>query len=332
MKTELPLSDPPVNGYHFYGFPLAVAGTVDRARDWILSNYVHLAYDLDPTTTVPFCFYLYDYAISPWLDVVRANRRWLADQGADPVEYCRAAVHAGHYVYLNLDDFHVPSRPGHRVRHGSHDLLLCGVDDAARTFSTYGFDKADVMRRSTIGFAEFRDAYRSLDTIPNDCSQVYLYRVVPDADYDFNLRLVRESLGEYLDGTNVSVRFDMFRPAWERAYGVDVYPPLQRYLTEWVEGRAEYDIRILHILWEHKKLMARRVERMAELLGGAFTALAEDVRVVEKQAFRLRNKMFFREVGGRPSEFGHAEIAELDGLRKAEERALAETMRQLRDA
>ncbi|MER5736800.1 MULTISPECIES: hypothetical protein [unclassified Streptomyces] len=331
MKKELPLSDPLANGYHFYGFPLAIAGTVDRARDWILSNYVHLAYDLDPATPVPFCFYLYDYAISPWLDVVRANRRWLADLDADPVEYCRTAVHAGHYVYLNLDDFHVPSRPLYGVRHSSHDLLLCGVDDAARTFSTYGYDKADVLRRSTIGFEEFRAAYRGLDALPEDCTQVYLYRVVPDAAYDFNLRVVRESLEEYLDGTNVSLRFEMLRPAWERAYGVDVYPPLQRYLTEWVEGRADYDIRNLHILWEHKKLMTLRVERMAQLLGGPFTALAEDARALEKHAFRLRNKMFFREAAGRPAEFGHAEIAELDGLRKAEERALREAVRQLRN-
>jgi hypothetical protein len=331
MKKELPLSDPPAGGYHFYGFPLAIAGTVDRAHDWILSNYIHLAYDFDPTTSVPFCFYLYDYAISPWLEVVRDNRRWLADLGADPVEYCRAAVGAGHYVYLNLDDFFVPSRPGHGVRNGSHDLLLCGVDDEARTFSTFGYTKADVMQRSVITFDEFRDAYRSLDTIPNDCTQVYLYRVVQDAHYDFNFGLVRDSLEEYLDGANVSVRFDMFRTPWERAYGADVYPPLRRYLTEYAEGKADYDIRNLHILWEHKKLMTLRMERMSRLRGGELSGLVEDVRSVEKQAFRLRNKMFFREAANRPSEFGAAEIAELDRIRDMEERALERAVRLLRN-
>lgn len=330
-KRELPVVDPVAGGYHFYAFPLAIMGTVERSRDWILSNYIHLAFDRNlESPTVPFCFYLYDYAISPWLRVIRNDRSWLAVQDTDPVRFCRDAVHAGYYVYLNLDDYHVPSRPSHGVAHGSHDLLICGVDDEARTFSTFGYTKEDVMRRSVLGFGQLDDAYRSLDVIPNDCPQVYLYRLNEDAAYDFNARLVRQSFEEYLDAANVSTHFDMFQAAWDRAYGIACYPPLQDYLTRYIEGDDEYDIRYLHILWEHKRLMRLRVERMAELFGPAFAPLAEDSRAIEKQAFALRNKMFFREAAGRASEFGAEEVKGLGRMRAAEERLLERAVEQLK--
>ncbi|MGC5542971.1 hypothetical protein ACPYPE_20105 [Streptomyces griseus] len=329
MRTQLPVSEPLAGGYHFYAFPLAIAGTVGRAKDWILSNYIHLAHDATPGTSVPFCFYLYDYAISPWLDVIRNTRAWLGESGADPVAFCRAAVHAGYYVYLNLDDYFIPSRPGHQVRHGSHDLLICGADDDRSLFTSFGYTKDDVMRRSDLTFEEFGQGYRSLDALPNDCPQVYLYRPRPDAEYPFNFRLVRRSFEDYLDGANVSEQFDMFREPWDRSYGIDCYPPLQRYLTDYAEGNTEGDIRYLHILWEHKRLMTLRTERMAELLDGDFTALADEARGLEKQALRLRNKMFFREATGRASEFGGAEIEQLDHMRSTEQRLLEKAVARL---
>ncbi|WP_405392309.1 hypothetical protein OG596_33495 [Streptomyces sp. NBC_01102] len=332
MRTQLPVSEPLAGGYHFYAFPLAIMGTDERAKDWILSNYIHLAHDPDPETSVPFCFYLYDYAISPWLDVVRNTRDWLRAMGTDPVEFCRAAVHAGYYVYLNLDDYFIPSRPGHQVRHGSHDLLICGADDERSVFTSFGYTKNDVMRRAELTFDELRQGYLSLDTVPNDCPQVYLYRPDKDADYTFNFSLVRRSFEDYLDAANVSEQFDMFRVPWERSYGIACYPPLQRYLTDYTEGNTEGDIRYLHILWEHKRLMTLRTERMAELLGGDFAVLADEARGLEKQAFRLRNKMFFREAAGRASEFGGAEIEQLDHMRSTEQRLLEQAVARLRAA
>ncbi|MBV1850525.1 hypothetical protein [Catellatospora tritici] len=328
---ELPLADPIAFGYHFYAFPLAVMGTDDRSRDWILSNYIHLAYDESPGSPVPFCFCLYDYAISPWLEVVRANRDWINGTGVDPVRFCRDAIDAGYYVYLNLDDYYVPSRPGYGVRNGSHDILLCGLDDAARTFSTFGFTKEDVIRRSTIGFEQLRLAYRSLDVVPNWCPQVYLYRVRQDASYDFNFRLVRRSFEDYLNGANVSIPFEMFQPAWTRRYGIDSYAPLQEYLADYVAGKAEYSIHFLHVLWEHKRLMRQRLDRMAELLGDDLAELATEGRSLEKQAFQLRNRMLFREMSGKASEFGPAQVEQLSRMRDVEQRVLEQAVELLRD-
>jgi hypothetical protein len=328
---ELPLVDPIAFGFHFYAFPLAIIGTEARSRDWILSNYIHLAYNEAPDSPIAFCFYFYDYAISPWLEVVRADRSWLGSTGVNPVKFCRDAVDAGYYVYLNLDDYYVPSRPGFGVRSGSHDILLCGLNDEEQTFSTFAFTKEDVIRRSTISFEQLKLGYHSLDVVTNHCHQVYLYQLKPDTSYDFNFRLVRQSFEDYLNGANVSIPFEMFQAAWTRRYGIDCYRPLQRYLADYVDGKDDYNIHSLHVLWEHKRLMRLRLERMAELLGDDLAPLVSDCKAMEKLAFTLRNRMLFREMSGKAAELGHAHVEQLGQMQETERRVLEQAVHRLRE-
>jgi len=293
LKIELPLGEPLASGYQFYAFPLSILATVEDSLDWILTNYIHVVYDKRlQKAPVPFSFYLFDYTQSPWLQAVKTDRFWVAASSHEIVDLCRESLAAGYYPYLNLNEFHVPDHFLFGQRDQTHDILICGFDDVAETFTVYGYTASGSLGRTVIDYQGFREGYRSLDHVPNDCYQVYFYRVDRAAHFPIDVRVVRESLEEYLAGVNASTRFAMLRPEWDRFFGVDCYDPLTGYLDAYLSGDETYDIRHFHVLWEHKRLMTMRLKRIAEVTrSGSMATLAADFCGVEREALMLRDGM-----------------------------------------
>lgn len=335
MKVELPLGDALAYGYQFYAFPLSILAAVDGSMDWILANYIHLAYDPAEGTPIPFCFYLFDYAQSPWLETVKTDRFWVAASSLDIVKICRTSMEAGYYPYLNLNEFHVPGRAAHTKDDRSHDMLLCGFDDAADTFTIYGYSYGNArLGRVVVDRARFRESYESLDRIPNTCHQVYFYRVARDVNFRLDIADVRESIEDYLAGNNASARFAMLKEPMDRIYGIACYGPLQGYLDAYLAGQEAYDARHFHVLWEHKRLMSMRISRLGEITrSGRLSTLADEFRLIERDAMALRDGMMRHEFArtGR-STFPLNAPGRLVGMRDRESEILEEVVAKLRKA
>lgn len=295
MRVELPLGEALANGYQFYGFPLSIIAMVDEASDWILTNFVDLAYDPREESPVRFCFYLFDYAQSPWLETMKLDRFWIAATSSDIVKICRDAMAAGYYPYLNLNEFYVPDRKAYGKHDHSHDVLLCGFDDEEDTFTIYGYSGSR-LGRTTISSDDFRASYESLDRFNNTCHQVLFYRPTHAARFGMDVTLVRESIEGYLAGINPSTRFAGLSAPINRIYGAACYEPLQQYLDAFLAGREPYDTRHFHVLWEHKKLMALRLCRLAKVTENqSIAALAQDFVPLVREALMLRDGMMRHE-------------------------------------
>ncbi|WP_017570223.1 hypothetical protein [Nocardiopsis halotolerans] len=332
MRISLPIEVPLASGYQFYAFPLAILATVEDATDWVLSNHIHVVYDpRKQRAPVPFAFYFFDYSRSPWLETVKTDRFWMAATGQDAVSVCRDAIAAGYYPYLNLNEFRVPGRDATGKRDQSHDVLLCGFDDGAGVFELLGYSDTGTLDRSHIGYRDFAAGYADLDAIPNGCHQVFFYRVSRDCDYTMNPSLVGEALEEYLRGDNASLRFGSLQTPWNRVYGIRSYDLLSEYVTDYVSGAERYDIRNLHVLWEHKHLMTLRLERLTELTGkDCLSGLATTFREVEADALALRNGMLKYELSGRSSRFADTWKARLERVRERETEILRSAVEALR--
>lgn len=296
MKVELPLGDALAYGYQFYAFPLSILATADEPSDWILANFIHVAYDPSEGTPVRFCFYIFDYSQSPWLETVKTDRFWIAASSLDIVKICRTSMEAGYYPYLNLNEFHVPGRGAYGKHDQTHDMLLCGFDDAAETFTVYGYTTNGRLSRVEMARTRFRESYESLERIPNTCHQVFFYRAARDAHFQLDVADVRESIEDYLAGSNASARFAMAKEPMDRIYGMACYEPLQGYLDAYLSGQEPYDARHFHVLWEHKRLMAMRIARLAEITeSDRLSKLADESLLVERDAMALRDGMMRHE-------------------------------------
>ena len=330
MRKILPFVKPSARAYQFFAFPLAIMETEPRTQDWVLSNFIQLEYDKYGQDPVPFCFYLYDHAANPWLEVIRTTREWSRINGADAVELARNAVAANFYAHVVVDEFYIPRRLAYGRTHLPHDLLIHGVDDGAGLLHILGFDEQMEFGTSTVTIEEFRQAYGAFDIFCLDYgsgasgalhltpASVFFYRLCPTGRYALNLSLIERTLREYLGSVNSSQHFEMLEEPWDRAYGVACYDHLAEYLNEYLAGARPYDIRHLHLLFEHKRLMTRRVGRLMEFLGRDLTGLVDAAARVEAAARGLRNGMIMHGLRGGSSNFSRTGAAALVRLRDEE--------------
>lgn len=330
MRVELPLGEALANGYQFYGFPLAILALAEETSDWILTNYIDLAYDPTDASAVRFCFYLFDYAQSPWLETVRVDRFWIAASSRDIVDVCRDSMAAGYYPYLNINEFYVEGRKAHGKHDQSHDVLLCGFDDEADTFTVYGYADGR-LGRTAIDRSTFRASYQSLDHIPNTCYQVLFYRAARGVRFAMDVAVVRDSIEGYLSAANPSTRYASLSAPMNRRYGTACYEPLERYLDAYLAGREPYDTRDFHVLWEHKRLMGLRLSRLAQITGNeTIAALAEDFRPLERDALMLRDGMMRHEFARTAtSRYALSAPARLTGIRDRESEILEKVLGEL---
>ena len=328
VARTLPVAMPLAYGYQFYAYPLAIQATQARTAEWVLSNFIQVAYDhRGQDSEVPFCFYLYDHAHSPWLDVIRATRSWYAR--ADLGQVIRDALADGWYAYLVVDEYHVPEREPYQVRHRPHDILVHGFADVPGsgdgTFDVLGYDQHLKFRSCRIPQAALLAGHHALDERGVPDTPVLFYRLRAEADHELDAGLVAQTIGEYLDGADTSRHFRMLRNPWDRAYGVATYPLLAGYLKGYAAGELGYDIRHLQVLWEHKRMATARTR----LLAGRYPELAglvEPAERIERMALSLRNAMVRDGLRAGRSTFGDTAAALLDAVQEAEGKHLHEVL------
>lgn len=335
--VRLPVGDPVALGFQFYAFPLAIQATDERTSDWILSNYIQLEYDERGwNTDVPLSFYLYDYALSPWLEVVRGTRTWYA--GADINEVVRNGLVNGYYAYLIVDEYYIPNRRFFGVGNQEHDILVHGVDDRSGTFNVLGFDEKLRFRSTDVSQSDFKKSYDALDGASFGNAPIIFYRLrtepdfgYPPISYDFNLGLVRRTLHEYLNSVDTSRHFEMLRAPRPCRYGMDVYQPLEEFIRAYAKREVPYDIRHLHVLWEHKRLMSARINRLADFIS-PISSLQDQAKEVEVAAQVLRNSMMRDHLQNGRRGYLDSSLELLHRVKETEAVLLSEVVRRIDDA
>ncbi|WP_205473007.1 hypothetical protein [Nocardioides sp. SYSU D00038] len=233
--------------------------TDPRSEPWLLSNYIQLRYDIAPRARVPMAFYVHDYTASPWLDTLRLTQDWLGLSGQGFVDFARDQVARNYYLHLSLDEYFIPNRPFSQTRHYTHDVLICGFDDSDRTFKLIGYDADRRYSRTEAPYDSVADAWESHIGMDNDNPDVILHRLKSDASYPLDLNLIERTIEEYATGQDTSVHFAAEEPPRRLVYGIDTYDRIIDNLLQAREGERPIDPRSLHVLWEHKRLMVRRV-------------------------------------------------------------------------
>jgi len=321
-SVSLPVSKPLAYAYQFYAFPLAILATDRRTDAWTLSNFIQLCYDRrEQASPVPFCFFLYDYAICPWLEVIRFTREWIHVAKADLIQLLSDGLSAGFYCYLNVDEYYVPHRRSFGQWHASHDILVHGVDPQNGTVEVLGYDDKYIFRSVRVPVDALAQAYESCDEQLDDIPRIYFYRLLTDARYELNVPLIETTLREYLEGANTSTHFAMMQESWDRAYGMEAYVYLHKFLAEYFEG-GPYDIRHFQVLWEHKRLMTARIEALGKVLESRlFSPLAKRGADIERATRGLRNGLILHEAQRKPEGFADQAVHLLSTI-EASDRAL----------
>ena len=104
----------------------------------------------------------------------------------------------------------------------------------------------------------FKDDYkgrRGLYVIQKNTAEMY---------YDLDVAYIKDTLVEYLDAKDSKNHFRMMRNRFsDTVFGVNVYDAVYKQIEKQLSGdEPDFDIRALHLLYDHKVLMNERLKYM----------------------------------------------------------------------
>jgi hypothetical protein len=263
---QLPITKPDITSYQFLAYPLAIlSNNIGKTEAWIYSNFIQLCVNTDFNHPVPFCFYLHDYTLNPWLSVEKVERTTLSNNNLDIVNFVKNSIKQSKYVCLCLNEYYIPERSAYQKYDFDHDVLITGINEKENTVTLLGFDNQMLFKQITVGFEIFKQSYHNLIEENNPyLNKIILYKFNENGSYTFDKELVVETLQDYLDSQNTSNRFAMVSNPLDRVYGIECYTFLKIYINRLIKGEIDVNIRDIHLLFEHKNIMYNRIKYMED--------------------------------------------------------------------
>lgn len=153
----------------------------------------------------------------------------------------------------------------------SHELFIYGYNMDEEVFYVGDFTFKDKYAYTTVSF---EDVKKGFDTLEAGEDHVFrddykgtrgLYVIQKNVDsryYEMDTVLIKRTLIEYLEGSDTKTHFRMMRNRFDdTVFGVNVYDALiKRVEKQLKQEEPDFDIRALHIAYDHKVLMHERLK------------------------------------------------------------------------
>lgn len=276
-RVELPLVEPMYSTFHNQVIATSIIKDNETIRNWCLNESVML------TCTTRF---LTGYS-SPKVNVLKSShyycpyfeKHWFGFRFINGhINYViKQLINEGYYIcYDGVDDYYLEGKSWYKKRHFNHDGMIYGYDTEQKTYLIYAYDSSWVLNRLEIPIKSFDKGrivemnakkYGSICGIKptKDIARFNPYRALK------NIRLYLDSSigGSKNKAALQSEDKKTFTPDEKRIYGIVVHDYLIMYIDRLADGSIRYEMidnRVFRLVWEHKKVMLQRVERLEKAL------------------------------------------------------------------
>jgi len=337
-SCELPLQDPLIKTYPQHAYGLAVLQVQPAARDWLFTNYLHLTacpvHDPDlhdksgrrlrASYFVDFCTPDLQHCFMPWLSSQLLSQATMQDLQITLRDVLRAAVTSNYYVQVPINEFYVPQSSAYRKTSYPHPVLVYGFDDDRQIFNCVGF-LAQSYGPVEIEYDAMEAAFEKVPGTYWRDPSLFIFKLAKHCDYWMDPAFMRSSLEEYLTGTNVMERTAHFAmPRRDSFFGFSVWNVLTTHIDAIASQAADSRAQPMHLLYEHKLFMEKRIEFMRErnlLAGAAGQQLADQCASVRQNFFVARTSYLQMSALNRWNDAKKL-IAALDGIAGMEQRLI----------
>ena len=284
-KVELPIIEPVFSTYHYQCMATAIISSNPSIRNWALNENVTMWCEksfLWGVTTPYLSVQFSSYEENPHLEKHFFD---LTDENIIFDQLVRKYLDNGYYFYFNkIDDFYLDGKTWYKERHFFHDGILCGYDQENKLYCIYAYDNRWKYTKLWIPQESFNDGIRSMR---ESGEKGYLYALKPMPErVDFNPSVVVNNLKSHINTT-----FEVCPPTDPTgATGLAVHDYILLYLDKLLDNSIPHermDWRIFRVIWEHKKLMLERIERMEEALSLDSTA-SDLYKFIVEEANKIR--------------------------------------------
>ena len=290
-KKKLPVTEPLITSWQWHATLFSILSGDENAKKWIFSNYIQLrCYNIEEIFTGDDMLFADIMPGSsslkecPYLITSLLTADQIKSYCGDIVDFIIKTIDLGGYVYGVFDEAKILSDVEVDYKF-PHELFIYGYDIDGEGFYCGDFTFKDKYGHNKLTFEEVRKGY---DVITASEDHMFkddykgrrgLYVIFKNTDtcyYDVDTTLIRDTLREYLNSQDTKDHFRMMRNRFsDTTFGVEVYDrALERIEKQMAKDEPDFDIRALHIMYDHKVLM---LERIKYLMANGYLNYDEDL-------------------------------------------------------
>ena len=276
-KMVLPVKYPAITSWQWHATLFSILGDDENAKRWIYSNYIQLrCYEIPEYTSgdeILLCDMMPGSSAlkeCPYLIFSLITKPQIESYCGDVIAFIVKTIDLGGYVYGAFDEARMICNASVDFKF-SHELFIYGYNMEEEVFYVGDFTFKDKYAYTTV---KFEDVKRGFDVLTAGEDHVFkddykgtrgLYVIQKNVDsryYDIDAVLIKRTLEEYLNGIDTKDHFRMMRNRFEdTVFGVNVYESLKARVDKQLhQEEPDYDIRALHIAYDHKVLMYDRLK------------------------------------------------------------------------
>ena len=258
--------DPPIANL------FSILGTAPNTESWIMNHFVNLYIHKDEIFDNFYDRNAFFYGC-PWIQVVQIRREIVLRICSRIVDYVKALIDEGFYVYCMGNTEYIPAY--HNDRYWAHNLMVYGYDDMSQTFYLSDFFENGRYTRKTCSYEELEKALQTAQMNRHFVNLIYGMKL-KEIEYKFEVDMLLEKLTDYLGSVNLFCKYrtrmdeEFYSNKGGDAYYYFSYAEMKDIyffglsfydkLADMAEKKSSRLKRPLDLLYEHKLLMSRRLE------------------------------------------------------------------------
>lgn len=308
-KVVLPVHYPIITSWQWHATLFSILGEDENAKKWIYSNYIQLrCYNIPEYTSgdeILLCDMMPGSSSlkeCPYLLFSLLTKPQIETYCGNVIDFIIKTIDVGGYVYGAFDESRMLCDVEVDYKF-SHELFIYGYNMEEEIFYTGDFTFKDKYSYQTVSFEAVRRGFEALsageDHVFRDDYKGTrgLYVIEKNVDskyYDIDPVLIKRTLIEYLECKDTKDHFRMSRNRFnDTVFGINVYDALIKRVDKQLHSEEpDFDIRALHIAYDHKVLMHERLKYlMANEVIPFDQAMLDEYAEVVEDMLAARNLM-----------------------------------------
>jgi hypothetical protein len=306
-KKKLPVTQPMITSWQWHATLFSILSDDENAKKWIFSNYIQLrCYNIQEIFTgddmlladmMPGSSSLKQ---CPYLIFSLLTKDQIESYCGNIIDFIIKTIDIGGYVYGVFDEAKILCDADVDYKF-PHELFIYGYNRDEEKFYVGDFTFKDHYSHNTVSFSDLERGY---EVITASDDHVFkddykggrgLYVVMKNTDhicYDFDIELVKQTLKEYLNSEDTKDHFRMLRNRFDdTVFGIKVYDKVLSQIDKQLHAEEpDFDIRALHVMYDHKVLMYERIKYMMNNGYLKFNQeLLDEYEIVVKNVLTARN-------------------------------------------
>ncbi|MCP3781449.1 hypothetical protein [Paenibacillus sp. MZ03-122A] len=274
MKSILPVYNPPLLGFLRWPYTLSITMGYNETLPWFYTNFIQVKVNKnfhEKKSEFNFNFYRgerNEFTNNPFISTTSIDVDFLNGLNHDILSFLKYSIDSGYYVVMLVDEFFIPGKDSYLKENYPHHIFIYGYDFEKKVLFLTGFSHG-VYGHNEINFYDFINSYKSIINMYNNNltpkDNIYLMKFNSNHSYNFSEEVFKDEILSYYYSKSHTDSLNYINA--DNEYGLKTYKHLIYYyslLSEEVEINDFGKIRSLHILWEHKNMMVKRLEYLSE--------------------------------------------------------------------